>query len=381
VQLILATNDFRIGGQAYPGFPLILWDDMESCTAVNTFLRYYLLRGAIGSRKSWPSTGRALYDYFSFLQAHDLGWCDVSRGEEKSLLVAYRDYSFSFAKLARNTIRQRLLYICEFYEFAQTRGWVENLPFGTEDRSSFHREPRFMSHGGSLGIGNRTRDVMPRKHKDLPKFLSKEQVKLLIQAASNPHHRMLICLALQTGLRKQEIATFPLAYVFNPAGRKEQNIHVCLDPSDGNEMLTKGSKPRDIWISHKLMEDLHQYVVHWRGERASLANANHKNLFLNQSGQPFSCDGKSIDRIVRTTGKRADVKVHTHMLRHTYATHTLVALQKNRGEKKIEPLVFLQRQLGHASIQTTMVYLHLINELADEAVLQYDDELNGLAEV
>ena len=67
-----------------------------------------------------------------------------------------------------------------------------------------------------------------------------------------------------------------------------------------------------------------------------------------------------------------------HTLRHTYATHTLVALQRQRGETRegIEPLVFLQKQLGHASIQTTMEYLHLVNELADSAVLTYDDELN-----
>ncbi|MNP77142.1 site-specific tyrosine recombinase XerS [compost metagenome] len=67
------------------------------------------------------------------------------------------------------------------------------------------------------------------------------------------------------------------------------------------------------------------------------------------------------------------------MLRHTYATHTLVALQRNAGGNN--PLVFLQRQLGHSSIQTTMVYLHLINELADSAVLAYDDELNDILEI
>ncbi|HCF3537666.1 TPA: tyrosine-type recombinase/integrase, partial [Pseudomonas aeruginosa] len=70
----------------------------------------------------------------------------------------------------------------------------------------------------------------------------------------------------------------------------------------------------------------------------------------------------------------AGISVHTHMLRHTYATHTLVTLQRNRGN--LDPLVFVQRQLGHSSIQTTMVYLHLVNELADDAVLAYDDELN-----
>ncbi|MFC0468873.1 tyrosine-type recombinase/integrase, partial [Halomonas alkalicola] len=72
-------------------------------------------------------------------------------------------------------------------------------------------------------------------------------------------------------------------------------------------------------------------------------------------------------------------QVWPHKLRHTYATHTLVTLQRNRATNKIEPLAFLQMQLGHASIQTTMVYLHLINELADEAVLIYAEELDELA--
>ena len=65
------------------------------------------------------------------------------------------------------------------------------------------------------------------------------------------------------------------------------------------------------------------------------------------------------------------------MLRHTYATHTLHAMQ--RVGVGIDPLIFVQRQLGHASIQTTRVYLHLLHERADDAVLAYDDELNEWA--
>jgi len=65
--------------------------------------------------------------------------------------------------------------------------------------------------------------------------------------------------------------------------------------------------------------------------------------------------------------------------RHTYATHTLCAAQRSErfaAQFGMDPLVFVQNQLGHASIQTTTVYLHLINERADAAVLAYDDELN-----
>jgi len=188
-------------------------------------------------------------------------------------------------------------------------------------------------------------------------------------------------LALGTGLRKQELATFPLRYIFDPELRGDQsrNVRVTLDPEDGSGMKTKGSKPRVIYISRNLMGNLNFYAKHRRGERASLSRRQHAPLFLNQTGEPYSLDGKGLDRIVRLIGRRAGLEVWPHKLRHTYATHTLVTLQRNRATNKIEPLAFLQMQLGHASIQTTMVYLHLINELADEAVLIYAEELDELA--
>jgi integrase len=223
-------------------------------------------------------------------------------------------------------------------------------------------------------------DVMPRAHKILPKFLSMADIKTLLGATENPHHRMMIRLGLHSGLRREEIAAFPLDYVFDPdkASRTERNLLIRLDPYDGSGMVTKGSKLRNIYFSRKFMAELYRYVTKVRGERASLSKTPQTALFLNQSGAPYGGDGKSLNRIICETGKRAGIKVHTHMLRHTYATHTLVSLQRNPANG-LEPLVFLQRQLGHSSIQTTMVYLHLVNEMADEAVLAYDDELNELA--
>ncbi|MFM4777929.1 tyrosine-type recombinase/integrase [Aeromonas veronii] len=375
MELIWATEELVIAGRPYTGFPILLWDTMESCIPANDFLRHYLLRGAIGSTKSWPNTGRALYDFFSFLQAHSIDWRDIDRSEAKSIVAAYRDYCLVECKLARSTTRQRLHYICKFYEYAQTQGWVSGLPFSYEERT-VKREAGFLTHVDASGGKAMVNDLMPCAHRALPKFLSMNEIRALLLAAENPHHRMMILLGLQTGLRREEIATFPLAYIFDPdkTGRNERNIRVHLDPFDGHGILTKGSKARDIYVSRRLLSALHRYVVQVRSERSFLSQARYKQLFLNQFGEPFANDGKGIERIVRNIGKKVGIKVHPHMLRHTYATHTLLALQRNRGD--IEPLVFVQRQLGHSSIQTTMVYLHLINELADSAVLAYDDELN-----
>ncbi|AZC52819.1 tyrosine-type recombinase/integrase [Pseudomonas chlororaphis] len=379
MELVWATEDLVIAGQPYPGFPILLWDTMESCVPANQFFRHYLLRGAIGSRRSWPSTGRALYDFFSFLQVHEIDWCDVDRGEAKSLVAAYRDYCLVTCGLALNTTRQRLTYICKFYEFALKEGWVKHLPFAYEERT-VRRETGFLAHVDASGGKAMANDVMPRSRKTLPKFLNMGEIKALLVAAENPHHRTMMRLALHTGLRREEVAAFPLAYVFDPdkTGRTERNLRIRLDPFDGSGMMTKGSKPRDIYVSRKFMAELFRYVIKVRGERASLSKTPQKALFLNQSGERYGEDGKSLNRIISETGKQAGIKVHAHMLRHTYATQTLVCLQRNPANG-LEPLVFLQRQLGHSSIQTTIVYLHLVNEMADKAVLAYDDELNALA--
>jgi integrase len=129
------------------------------------------------------------------------------------------------------------------------------------------------------------------------------------------------------------------------------------------------------------MKALHRYAMHYRGERSSLTDNKNPQLFLNQDGNPWAQNGKGIEAMVRKIGRTVGIETHPHMLRHTYATLTLVTLQRNRKNNGIEPLVFLQKQLGHASIRSVMVYLHIVNELADDAVIAYSEELNELEEI
>lgn len=382
MHLIWATEDFTICGRPYPGFPIVLHDSLESAVEANQFLRHHLTRGMIGSEQSWPSIGRALYDYFGFLEAHGLHWSDVNRGEEKSLVAAYRDYCLKDVKLARNTVRQRIHYICAFYDYALREGWVDQLPYGLEERVVHRSDKGFLAHVDASGNRQAVLDVMPRHHKSLPKFLGTEQLLALLAAINNPHHRMMTRFALQTGLRREEIATFPLAYVFNPDARhgNGRNVMVTLDPHDGTGMKTKGNKRRDIWVSRRFMAELYRYSVLQRGELAAKSGVPKKPLFLTQDGLPYANHGKHIEVMVRKNAAKVGIKSHPHMLRHTYATHTLLALQRSRAANTVEPLVFLQRQLGHQQISTTMIYLHLVNELVDDAVLAYDDELNDWME-
>ncbi|CAG2152075.1 tyrosine-type recombinase/integrase [Ralstonia mannitolilytica] len=380
MRLTSSTSDFTIAGVRRPGFPILLWKDMRSCEPVNEFLRVYLLRGTIESERSWEAIARALYDYFGFLEANGLQWDDVKRGEQKNLVAAYRDYSFKECHLARNTVRQRLVYVCEFYKYAVRKQWVDALPYAYELRR-IGKSAEFLAHIDRSGGEVQVPSVMPKKHKTLVRYLTLDQARRLLRAADNPHHHALVNLALRTGLRRLELATFPLSYVVDPdnLGTTEPNVTLHLDPEDGSGMRTKGSTPRDLVVSRNLMRYLHRYAIHYRGERSSLNNEPQLPLLLNQDGKPYAADGKGIGPIVCELGRRADVQAHPHILRHTYATHTLSSLQRARKSSGIEPLIFLKSQLGHKSLRSTEIYLHCSNELAISAIIEYDRELESEA--
>lgn len=64
----------------------------------------------------------------------------------------------------------------------------------------------------------------------------------------------------------------------------------------------------------------------------------------------------AVRRVVLQLGFRKSIHVHT--LRHSYATHLLEAGVNLR---------IIQQYLGHSSLQTTMVYLHLTSQGQEQA--------------
>lgn len=375
MELIWATEDLRLAGMSYEGLPILLDKDMASVEPANRFLRYQLVhRGRVASVKSWKTFGQHIYDFFSFLEANNLRW-DERRGlEGESQLAAYRDYCLRVCKLKPRTINQRLGTIVRFYEYAYRQNWITAVPYEMET-VSHGRDTGLLGHLTPFRRGVKSADVMLRAQRPQVKYLSREQLKLLLTSINNETHKLMVRMGLQVGLRREEIATFPAAYIAKARERAggAGMVKIRLIPTDGNGLRTKGNRERSVFIPAGLIADLWDYIVHGRTQLLKRLDSEPSQLFLTSSGRPWANDGKGFLTVLRDIGKKIDVSVHPHLLRHTYATYTLSALQTKRIG--IDPLVFIQRQLGHASISTTLCYAHIASELVINAVTTYDDEV------
>ncbi|WP_330969835.1 tyrosine-type recombinase/integrase, partial [Lysobacter sp. A3-1-A15] len=341
----------------------------------NRFLRYQLVhRGRVASVKSWKTFGQHVYDFFSFLEANDLRW-DERRGlEGESQLAAYRDYCLRICRLKPRTINQRLGTIVRFYEYAYRQNWIAFLPYEMETVGR-GRDTSLLEHLTPFRKGTRSADVMLRAQRPEVKYLSRDQLRLLLASIHNDTHKLMVRMGLQVGLRREEIATFPTAYIAKARQRAGRTgmIKIRLVPTDGNGLKTKGNRERSVFFPAGLVDDLWDYIVHQRAQLLRHSESEPSQLFLTSLGTPWANDGKGFLRVLRDIGNKINVSVHPHLLRHTYATYTLAALQTKRIG--IDPLVFIQRQLGHASISTTLCYAHIASELVLTAVTAYDDEV------
>lgn len=182
---------------------------------------------------------------------------------------------------------------------------------------------------------------------------------------------------VRSGLRQIECRTFPLKYVFNPSRRRDltpgRMIRISLSPTD---MKLKYDKPRDIDVPYGLMDDLWWYAARHRQKRECVLNASHRqsSLFLTESGQQYG--DTSFTDIFAALERRVGFRVRPHMLRHTFGTYTLMRLRKMGFAG--EPLLYVRDRMGHSSVTTTSVYLHLINQLDAQLVLQHEEELDAL---
>jgi integrase/recombinase XerD len=167
-----------------------------------------------------------------------------------------------------------------------------------------------------------------KKEKTLPKILSKEEVKKIIDGCDNLKHRLILKLLYSSGLRLQELINLK---------RKD----IDFDRGMTNVKKGKGNKDRVTLLSDSLKMDLLKYY--------SENNFKTDYIFEGRNGKYTK---KSVQKVLQNSGDKLGIKIHPHMLRHSFATHLL---------EEGTDIRYIQKLLGHNDLKTTEIYTHVAN--------------------
>ena len=202
----------------------------------------------------------------------------------------------------------------------------------------------------------------PKLDKRLPKYLSLEDSKRLLNVAGSDDNRnnkrdyAIITLFLNCGMRLSELVGINI---------KDINFSECQ-----MTVIGKGNKERTIYLNKACMTAINNYLAVRPVEGIKTDKANSKNaLFLSERKERISRRTVQyiVDKELRAAGLDTN-KYSVHKLRHTAAT-----LMYQYGKVDIRAL---QEVLGHESISTTEIYTHVANVQARSAI-----ENNPLSDV
>lgn len=194
----------------------------------------------------------------------------------------------------------------------------------------------------------------PKTGRHLPEVLSIDEINAMIDAIDitakhGRRNRAMMEVLYGSGLRVSELCTL-------------ERRRLMVD--EGYLVVTgKGSKERMVPMSETAIEQIELYLdERWR--RGDIIKPGEEDyLFLNNRGAHLT--RVMVFYIVRELAEAAGIKktISPHTLRHSFATHLLEGGANLRA---------IQQMLGHESIATTEIYLHLDNiRLREEILLHH----------
>ena len=168
-----------------------------------------------------------------------------------------------------------------------------------------------------------------RSTKKLPVVLEREEVESLFSVTENLKHRAVLMLIYSSGLRLREASHLKLTDI--------DSKRMVLQVREG-----KGRKDRYTLLSTVVLEVLREYWSQYRPQEWLFPGRS--------SSQPLSV--RSIQRVFKKARTLAGIRkpATVHTLRHSFATHLL---------EQGTDLHRIQLLLGHRSLKTTAIYLHV----------------------
>ncbi len=173
----------------------------------------------------------------------------------------------------------------------------------------------------------------------LPRFLSEEDVLRLMKSPDMTDN---------FGFRDRAI----LEVIYASGMRVSEATNINVDQVNLGQgevrVLGKGAKERIVLLGKPALALLRTYMMDIRPKLTKMKGS--RALFLNRYGSRLS--QRSIQSKVRAYARKAgiDSGVHTHTLRHTFATHML----EGGADLRV-----VQELLGHSNPATTQIYTHL----------------------
>ncbi len=182
----------------------------------------------------------------------------------------------------------------------------------------------------------------PKKEHKLPKVLSKNEVKRILNSCDNIKHKSILMLIYSAGLRRSEL------------------LNLSISDIDSERMVinikgAKGMKDRISLLSENLLKLLRDYYKVYKPV---------KYLFGGLNGGKYS--PTSVANVLKKAALKAGIRktVTPHMLRHSFATHLL---------EQGTDLRYIQELLGHNSSKTTEIYTHVSKKAIDKIKNPVDD--------
>lgn len=190
----------------------------------------------------------------------------------------------------------------------------------------------------------------------LPKVLSEDEQRRFLAEFNTryvtPNRNLLLCrLMLEAGLRVGEVVAL----------RPE---HVDLETCRVMVREGKGAKDRVVWVT----DDLRDEITGWLERRAEWLEEPEACRWLFPTRHGTQVLTRYVRAMVKRVAQKADVqeaeRVSPHTLRHTAATDLY---------RETQDLRLVQKALGHASIQTTQIYTHLVDGELEAAMREQEN--------
>ncbi|MEG0666880.1 tyrosine-type recombinase/integrase [Gordonibacter sp.] len=197
---------------------------------------------------------------------------------------------------------------------------------------------------------NRKQVPLPKKAKSLPEILTRKQLAAIMDATANAKHRAIISLGFGSGLRVSEVA----------------KLRVCDIDSESMRIFVKGGKGKKDRYTILSQTSLDCLRAYWRQYRPSHPDGW---VFLGPYGYAHmtadACRSALNSSLLKADIDREHFSFHT--LRHCFGTYLL---------EDGTDLMTIKEMMGHASIGTTALYLHLTN--VTKGVISPIDTLSGI---